>query len=90
MGDHLPGWTEACERAGFPGLLFHDVRNMERAGISRGVAMQISGHRTESTYRRYAIVSQGDIEAAKEKLTDYAQTSTKLSTMPDRKKGGSR
>ena len=52
--------------------------------------MQMSGHRTESTYRRYAIVSQGDIETAKEKLTNYARTSTKLSTMPERKKGETR
>jgi integrase len=94
VGDHLPGWSEACESAGFPGLLFHDlrrsaVRNMERAGVSRNVAMGISGHRTESTYRRYDIVSPGDMEAAKQKLTDYARTSTKLSTMPERKKRGS-
>jgi integrase len=95
VGDHLPGWTEACERAGFPGLLFHDlrrsaVRNMERAGVARSVAMKISGHRTEATYRRYDIVSQGDLEVAKQKLTDYARTSTKLSTMPERKRRGSR
>jgi integrase len=65
VGDHLTGWTEACQRVGFEGLLFHDlrrsaVRNMERAGIPRAVAMAISGHRTESVYQRYDIVSQGD------------------------------
>lgn len=84
IGDHLDGWTEACARAEMPGLLFHDlrrsaVRNMERAGIPRHVAMGISGHRTESTYRRYDIVSHSDIETAKAALEEFAQTGKKLS-----------
>ena len=50
-------WTAACERAGCPGMLRHDfrrtaVRNLERAGVSRSVAMQLTGHRTEAVYRR--------------------------------------
>ena len=71
IGDHLAGWHESCERAELAGLLFHDlrrsaVRNMERAGIPRSVAMSISRHRTESVYKRYDIVSSGDIQTAKE------------------------
>ena len=65
LGAHLKGWKEACVRAKLPGLKFHDLRrsagrNMERAGIPRNIAMSITGHRTESVYRRYDIVSDRD------------------------------
>ena len=56
-----------------PGLLVHDfrrtaVRRLERAGVARSVAMRLVGHRTESVYRRYAIVSENDLREAVEKL----------------------
>ena len=44
----------------------------ERAGVSRSVAMQLTGHKTESVYRRYAIVSEGDLGAGLEKLGQFA------------------
>jgi len=61
-------WTNACTEAGVPGRLFHDlrrtaVRNLDRAGVPRSVAMQLTGHRTEAVYRRYSIVSEGDLVA---------------------------
>ena len=56
-----------------PGLIFHDfrrtaVRRLERAGVARSVAMKLVGHKTESIYRRYAIVSESDLREAVEKL----------------------
>jgi integrase len=55
------------------GRLKHDfrrsaVRNLERSGVSRSVAMKITGHKTEAVYRRYAIVSDQDLKAASAKL----------------------
>jgi hypothetical protein len=44
------------------------VRRLERAGVSRSVAMKLVGHRTESIYRRYAIVSQRDLAEGVAKL----------------------
>jgi hypothetical protein len=53
-------------------LLFHDtrrsaVRNFDRAGVGQAVAMQITGHKTASIYRRYRNVNEEDIRAALER-----------------------
>lgn len=66
-------WRQACTEAGVPGRILHDfrrtaVRNLERAGVARSVAMKITGHKTEAVYRRYAIVSEADIAAGLAKV----------------------
>lgn len=71
-------WKESCLRAGVPHLLFHDlrrsaVRNMERAGVPRKVAMAISGHKTESIYRRYDIVAHRDLVDAATRIEGYLE-----------------
>ena len=42
--------------------------NLERAGVSRSVAMKLTGHKTEAVYRRYAIVSEQDLHEAAARL----------------------
>ena len=74
--DFRKAWSHACEHVGLVGMLRHDfrrsaVRNMERAGVPRSVAMKISGHKTESIYRRYAIVSESDIQDATRRLLGH-------------------
>ena len=69
----MKAFTTACRKAGYPGRIPHDmrrsaVRNLERAGVPRSVAMRMVGHKTESVYRRYAITDDRDLRVAVEKL----------------------
>lgn len=78
LGDHRDTWISACKKAGLPGRLVHDlrrsaVRNLERAGVPRSSAMKLTGHKTESVYRRYAIVSEADLGDAVRKLASFQQ-----------------
>ncbi len=73
IGEFRKAWHTACQKAGCPGRIPHDfrrtaVRNLERAGVPRSVAMKLTGHRTESVYRRYAIVSEADLREGVGKL----------------------
>src|SRR5215813_7933108 len=71
-------WRSACRKVGVPGIVPHDlrrsaVRNLERSGVPRSVAMKMVGHKTEAIYRRYAIVAEADLIAGGEKLTSLHQ-----------------
>ena len=66
-------WKTACTAAGVPGRIPHDfrrtaVRNLERAGVPRSVAMKLVGHKTEAIYQRYAIVCEADLSDGVKKL----------------------
>lgn len=76
--DFKADWKQACEKAGVPGLLFHDlrrtaVRNMIRAGVPEKIAMQISGHKTASMLWRYNITDTRDIKEAGKRTERYLE-----------------
>jgi integrase len=70
-------WRTAVKSAGFPDLLFHDlrrsaVRNMvEKIGMSEKRAMEISGHKTRSCFERYHIVSLADIQESGQRMDKW-------------------
>lgn len=81
-------WNRACHRLGlgkfdkktrrYSGLRPHDLRrsaikNMMRAGVPRNVAMEISGHKTESVFNRYHIVETKDIRTALETTGEHSK-----------------
>jgi integrase len=75
IADFRGAWTAACTAAGCPGRLLHDfrrsaARNLVRRGVSEGVAMQITGHKTRSVFERYNITSKSDVRDALRKMSD--------------------
>lgn len=85
-------WKKAVAKAGFPELLFHDlrrsaVRNMiEKVGLSEKRAMEISGHKTRSMILRYNIISLADIQESGEKMDGWMKTMRSKSKKPTNRK----
>jgi integrase len=83
IGDMRKAWRTACKLAGVSGRLFHDLcrtfaRNADNDGVSRSVAKDIMGRKTEAIYARYRIVAQG------EKVSALLRMQHKSCTSPER------
>lgn len=69
IGDFKKAWATACKKSGLEGTLVHDLRrcaarNLSRDGVPEAVAMEITGHKTRSMYRRYRIVDERDLRGS--------------------------
>ena len=79
-------WLDALLKAGLPKKLFHDfrrsaVRDMIRGGVPQTVAMSISGHKTESMFRRYNITTTADKLEALKLRQQYIESQTSESNL---------
>ena len=86
--DFRKAWKIACRAAGAGDRIPHDfrrtaVRNLERAGVPRSVAMKLTGHKTESVYRRYVIVSEADLSEGLTKLARLHEGERKSRTVTE-------
>jgi len=73
IGDFKKSWKTACKKSGLEGTLVHDLRrcaarNLSRSDVPESVAMKLTGHKTNSMYRRYRIVDERDLREATEKM----------------------
>jgi hypothetical protein len=65
----------------YQGLIVHDrrrsaVKNLRDAGVPETVVMKISGHKTQSVFRRYSIVSTDDLHRAMNQVQSAAGVMT--------------
>ena len=79
-------WKTACEEIGQPNLVPHDmrrsaVRNFRKAGLSETEGMAMSGHKTNSIYKRYDIMDEEDLKESMGKVQDYLKNQTKESNV---------
>ena len=62
---------KACKAAGLVDVIPHDLRRsaartLSLSGVREQLAMKITGHRTNSMYRRYRIVDEDELRLAQE------------------------
>jgi len=75
--DHVERvWRRACRKAGIKDAWIHDLRRTratiwhKEQGLPQDLIMSMSGHRTDSMFRRYQIVSTEYVERLAQKWSD--------------------
>jgi len=76
VSEFRKSWATACKKAGCEGRLFHDLRrsaarNLIRSGVTKDVAKQVGGWKTDSMFTRYNVTGEEDLREAMEKVTQY-------------------
>ena len=77
----------------YVGITPHDmrrsaIRNFRKAGISESEGMKISGHRTNSVYKRYDIIDEEDQRNTMEKVQEHQRREMeKLKVVPIKRAG---
>lgn len=90
----IRAWNAVRKASKLDGRLFHDFRRSAArrhiaAGVSQAVAMQITGHKTPSMFRRYQIVESSDVARALDRVASRkeAPSGARIVTIESRKKG---
>jgi hypothetical protein len=68
------------KQAVYSGRIFHDlrrsaIRNMIKAGVAPQIAKKVSGHKTDSVFQRYNIITTDDVRDALTKTETHRKTS---------------
>jgi integrase len=74
--DVYEAWYAACDAAGVPRRSLHDfrrtvARDAIRGGASEKVAMEMTGHKTASTFKRYQITDTRDVARAQAEMAAF-------------------
>jgi len=77
----------AAKAIGQPKLVPHDmrrsaIRNFRKAGLSESEGMKLSGHRTNSVFKRYDIVDDEDARQAMRQAQDFLKQETERKVVP--------
>ena len=73
-------WQRACKKAKVKGAWIHDLRRTratiwhKEEGLPQDLIMSMSGHRTDSMFRRYQIVSTEYVERLAQKWAEHKET----------------